>query len=147
MASYQKEDSPPPRVRPLPVRGTQTLDIESQGTASRNITISNLTWFSFFFLLRPSKYYKGGTNTAQGTTVRNIAISDLNSVAFFFLLRLGKYCKGSTETVQHPFRIKDVQLFIGQQPHNSATASNSVLAQADFVSLLFTTQKNGVKGG
>ena len=84
---------------------------------------------------------------AQGITVRNIAISDLNSVTFFFLLWLGKYCKGSTETVQNPFRINDVQLFIGHQPHNSATASNAVLAQADFVSLLFTTQKNGVKGG
>ena len=111
-ASYQKEDSPPPRVRPLPVRGTQTLDIESQGTASRNITISNLTWFSFFFLLRPSKYYKGGTNTAH-----------------------------------HTFRIKGIQFFIGQQAYNATSASNAVLTQTDFASLMLTTQKNGIKGG
>ena len=46
----------------------------------------------------------------------------------------------------HPFRLKDFQLFIGQKHYNSATAPNSVLTQADFVSILFTTQNNGVKG-
>ena len=51
---------------------------------------------------------------SQETTARNIAISDFNSVTFFSLLRPGEYCKGSTGTVQNPFRIKDVQLFIGQ---------------------------------
>ena len=111
LASYQKEDSPPTRVRPLHVSVLQALD-----------------------------------TAVQVTTVRNIAISDLTWVAFFFLLRPGEYCKGGTDTAQHPFRLKDVRFFIGQQPHNDATASNSVLAQADFVSLLFTAQKNGVKG-
>ena len=36
----------------------------AQGTTSRNITISNLTWVAFFLLLWPGKYYKGVTNTA-----------------------------------------------------------------------------------
>ena len=112
MASYQKEDYPPTRVRPLPVRIIQALDTASQTTTARNIAISNLTWVTFFFLLRPGKYCKGGTNTAQ-----------------------------------HPFRLKDVQFFIGQQTYNDVTASNTVLAQPEFVSLLFTAQKNGVKGG
>ena len=84
--------------------------------------------------------------TAKGTTPINIAISNLTWVAFFFLLRPGEYCRGCTNTTQHPFSLKDVQFFIGQQPYNAATASKDVLAQADFVSLLFTTQKNGVKG-
>ena len=84
--------------------------------------------------------------STQGTTVRNIAISYLNSVAFFFLLRPGKYCKGGTDTSHHPFRLKDVQISIGQQPYNTATASKAVLVQADFFSLLFTAQQNGVKG-
>ena len=91
MASYQKEDSPPTRVRPLPVSVIQALDTSAQGTTKRNITIRNLTWVAFFFLLCP-----------------------------------GKYCKGSIDTTQHPFRIKDVQFFIGQNPYNSATASNAV---------------------
>ena len=84
--------------------------------------------------------------TAQGTTTRNIAIGNLTWVAFFFLLQPGGFCKGSNDTAQHPFRIKNVQLFIGQKSYNAVMASNTVLSQADFVSLLFTTQKNRVKG-
>ena len=82
---------------------------------------------------------------AQVTTPRNIAISNLTWVAFFFLLWPGEYYKGGTNTAQHPFRLKDVQFFIEQKPYNAASVSNAVLAQADFASLLFTTQKNVVK--
>ena len=98
-------------MRPLPVSIIQYLDTAAQGTTTRNISIRNLTWVAFFFLLCPGKYYKG-----------------------------------STDTVQHPFRLKDSHFSIGQQPYNAATAFNAVLAQADYVSLLFATQKNGVKG-
>ena len=82
----------------------------------------------------------------QGTTPRNIAFGYLTWVAFFFLLLPGKYCKGGTDTAQHPFSLKDIQLFVVQQPYNSATVSNAVLAQAEFVGLLFATQNNCVKG-
>ena len=88
---------------------------------------------------------QGLDTAAQGTTPRNIAIRNLTWVAFFLLLRPGEYFKGSTNTAQHPFRLKDVQFSIVQQPYNAATASKSVLAQADFVNHLFTTYKNGVK--
>ena len=83
---------------------------------------------------------------AQGTTQINIAISDITWVAFFFLIQPGEYRNGGTNSAQHPFRLKAVQLFIVQHPYNAATASNDVLAQADFFSLLFTTQMHGVKG-
>ena len=82
----------------------------------------------------------------QGTTPRNIDISYLTWVAFFLLLLPGKYCKGGTDTAQHPFRLKYVQFFIVQQSYNAATVSNAVLAQAEFISPLFITQKNGIKG-
>ena len=111
MASYQKGDYPPTRLRSLPVRVIQALDIVTHGTTSINIASSDLTWVAFFFLLRP-----------------------------------GEYCKGGTDTAQRPFRLKYVQLFIGHYPYNAAMASNAVLSQADFVSLMFTTQKNIVKG-
>ena len=84
---------------------------------------------------------------SQGTPARNIAIGNLTWVDFFFFLRPGEYCNGGTDTAQHPFRLKYVQFFIGKQPHNAVMASNAVLAQADFVSLLLTTQKNRDKGG
>ena len=84
---------------------------------------------------------------AQGTTSINIAIRDLTWVAFFSLVQLDEYYKGSTDTAHHPFRLMNVQFFIGQQPYNAALASNAVLSQVDFASLLFITQKNCVKGG
>ena len=83
---------------------------------------------------------------AQGTDSRNIAINDLTWVAFFLLLWPGEYYKGGTNTNQQPFRLMDDQLFIEQHPYNAASAYNTVLAQADFYSLMFTTQKNGVNG-
>ena len=82
---------------------------------------------------------------AQGTTPRNTAISNLTWVAFCLLLRHVEYCKGGTDNTHHLFRLKEVQLFIGYQPYNAATATNNILTQADFVSLIFTTNKNGVK--
>ena len=82
----------------------------------------------------------------QVTTSINIAISNLTWVTFFFLLLPGKYCKGCTDTDQHPFSLKDIQLFVVQQTYNATKASIAVLAQADFVSLLFTTQNNVIKG-
>ena len=98
-------------MQPLPVRIIQALDTAAQGTTQINIAISNIAWVTFFFLLRPSKYCRNGTNTAQ-----------------------------------HLCRLKDVQFFIGQKPYNASTASNALLVQANFVSLLFKTQKNGIKG-
>ena len=53
LASYQKEYSPPTRVRPLPVNIIQDLYTIDQGTTPRNTAISNFTWVTFFFLIRP----------------------------------------------------------------------------------------------
>ena len=82
----------------------------------------------------------------QGTTLINIAIINVMWVSLFSFLRPGEYCKGGTNTAQQPIRLKEVQFFIGQKTYNAATVSKSVLSQADFVSLLFVTQKIGVKG-
>ena len=94
----------------------------------------------------PLRVIQALDTSAQGTTSINITIRDFICVTFFFLLRPGEYCKGGTATSQHPSSLKDIQLFVVQQPYNSATVFNVVLAQADFVSLLFTTHNNGIKG-
>ena len=65
LVSYQKEDSPQTRLRPLPVSVIQALGTAFQGTTVRNIAISDLTWVALFFLLRPGEYCKGGTYTSQ----------------------------------------------------------------------------------
>ena len=111
LASYRKEDSPPTRVRLLPVSVIQALCTASQVTTTRNISISNIAWVAFFFLLRP-----------------------------------GRYCKGGIDTSQHPFRIKDVQVFIGQQPYNAATAPSAVLTQANFVASCSQPRRTASRG-
>ena len=73
-------------------------------------------------------------------------IADLCLLAFFFLLRPGEYCRGGTDTQSAPFRIRDVNFFVGHVRHNAATATASVMSTADYVSLTFSDQKNGVKG-
>ena len=85
--------------------------------------------------------YQGGTECQQ-------AISDLAWIAFFFLPKPGEYCRGGADTAHHFFLLRDLHFFIGQHPFNAASpsASPSTRARADFISLLFTTQKNGVKG-
>ena len=65
LAAYQKEYSPSTRVRTLPLTVIKSIDTAAQGTTSRNIAISHLTWVTFLLLLCPGEYYKGGTNTAQ----------------------------------------------------------------------------------
>jgi hypothetical protein len=90
------------------------------------------------------------------TVIRNIAVSatsdvvdsafhaasDMIIIAFFFLLRPGEY----TDNDGDPFRLEDVQLFIGDTRLPLMTAPESELRLARFASLTFTTQKNGVRG-
>ncbi len=70
------------------------------------------------------------------------ASADMIIIAFFYLLRPGEY----TDNDKTPFRIADVQLFIGDTRINIMTAPVKQVQQARFASLTFTTQKNGVRG-
>jgi hypothetical protein len=73
----------------------------------------------------------------------SLAVSDLSYLAFFWLLRPGEYCSSSDS---HPFRLRDVQLFIGNARLDPLTCALADLARVTFVTLTFTTQKNGVRG-
>ena len=72
------------------------------------------------------------------------AIADMIVVAFFFLLRPGEYT--GTTNDDTPFRLQDIQLFLGQQRLDLLTDPPALLRSATSVSLTFTTQKNGVRG-
>ena len=72
------------------------------------------------------------------------AIADMAVLAFFFLLRPGEYTSSTTDS--SPFRLADLRLAIGSQYLDLATAPNASLDAATFLSLTFTTQKNGVRG-
>ena len=83
---------------------------------------------------------------AQGSSPRGREIADLAWIDFLFLLRPGEYCAGGIDTLSTPFNLCNTQFFVGTQPTQSTTASIYTCAATTFVSLIFTTQKNGVKG-
>ena len=74
----------------------------------------------------------------------SIAITDMIALAFFFLLRPGEYTSTPSETT--PFHLADVWLSTGGVYLDIFKASDAALDSATFVSLTFTTQKNGVRG-
>ena len=71
-------------------------------------------------------------------------ICDMILLAFFFLLRPGEYTDSQSDTT--PFKLEDVQVFIGRRRLDLGTCPDADLASATFVSLTFTDQKNGVRG-
>ena len=85
-------------------------------------------------------------SVAKSGSPRDQAIADLAWIAFFFLLRPGEYYAGGTDTVTTPFNLRDIQFLVGNQPTQSTTSFAATCAAATFVSLLFTKQKNGIKG-
>jgi hypothetical protein len=82
--------------------------------------------------------------SAPSATFGNQAIADMIILAFFFLLRPGEYTGTPSDTT--PFTLQDVQLWIGQQRFLATTIPIADLSRVTFVSLTFTTQKNGVRG-
>jgi hypothetical protein len=73
-----------------------------------------------------------------------LAVVDMVIVAFFYLLRPGEYTGTSSNTT--PFRLQDVQLFLGRDRIAPALYDAPISDLADFATLEFTTQKNGVRG-
>jgi hypothetical protein len=73
-----------------------------------------------------------------------LAASDMMWLAFFFLLRPGEYTKPASDS--HPFRVCDVKLWANHDPIDISQATNDALLASTFVSLTFSTQKNGTRG-
>jgi hypothetical protein len=73
-----------------------------------------------------------------------LAVVDMVIIAFFFLLRPGEYTGTSSNTT--PFALRDTQLFIGRDRIAPALYDDPRFDLADFATLEFTTQKNGVRG-
>ena len=80
---------------------------------------------------------------SAGTNHLMQGIADMIVIAFFFLLRPGEYTNSRSDTT--PFRLADVQLFVGQTCLHLVNASTNELRSATFATLTFTTQKNGVR--
>jgi hypothetical protein len=73
----------------------------------------------------------------------SLATSDMAYIAFFYLLRPGEYCLAAESA---PFRICDVQLFIGAVRLDTLTCPLATFERATAAQLEFTTQKNMIRG-
>jgi hypothetical protein len=71
----------------------------------------------------------------------SLAISDMMWIAFFFLLRPGEYTQPAEDS--HPFHLADIRLWRGSVAIDCFTGTADDLLNCTFVSLIFTTQKNG----
>ena len=69
---------------------------------------------------------------------------DMIIIAFFFLIRPGEYT--GTKSDSTPFRLSDVTFSVGRTVFDTATATDNELDAVTFVILIFSTQKNGVRG-
>jgi hypothetical protein len=81
--------------------------------------------------------------TPPSSTDRH-AIADLITIAFYFLLRPGEYT--GTTSDDAAFRLADVTLHVDDRAIDPLLCPTADLHAATFVSLTFTTQKNGTKG-
>ena len=72
------------------------------------------------------------------------AVTDVIIIALFFFLQPGEYT--GTKSDISPFRLSAVTFSVGRTVFDTATATDNELAAAIFVILVFTTQKNGVRG-
>jgi hypothetical protein len=80
----------------------------------------------------------------QQNTALSRGAADLIWLAFFFLLRPSEYTIAGTNP--HPFTLADVRLWQHTTPIDPLSAPAQVLQSATFVVLIFTNQKNAVRG-
>jgi len=74
-------------------------------------------------------------------------VRDLSLIAFFFLCRPGEYTQPSDpDSRSAPFRLKEVTFYIGLRAVPASSGSLDDIRAATAVYLLFTDQKNAVRG-
>jgi hypothetical protein len=82
---------------------------------------------------------------AADATTHTQAVANMICLAFFFLLRPGEYTGTPSETTLFTLQ-EDIQCWVGQQCYLATTIPLDELPRLTFVTLTFTTQKNGVRG-
>jgi hypothetical protein len=73
------------------------------------------------------------------------ACADMVCLAYYFILRPGEYVVASGE-LSSPFRLADVELFVGQRRLDTRLCTDADVEAATFLMLTFTNQKNSVRG-
>ena len=86
------------------------------------------------------------TQDARHSTPLLASCADMICIGLYYLCRPGEYAVSSSDTLSTPFRLADVELFIGQTRLNFASAPDQDLLAATYAVLIFTNQKNTVRG-
>jgi hypothetical protein len=76
--------------------------------------------------------------------IESLAVTQMIIIGFFFLMRPGEHTAPTGEN--SPFRLQDIQFFVGAQRYSAATMPVNCLDTANFVTFEFTDQKNSVRG-
>ena len=82
----------------------------------------------------------------HGISPRLFAAGDCLLLAFFFLLRPGEYSGTPRTATDDLFRVQDIGVWIGQRRLDPLSCPLDELTAATFVTVTFTSQKNGVRG-
>ena len=82
----------------------------------------------------------------QANVVFDIAVADMITIGFYYLCRPGEYALSSEENRSTPFRLRDVLFSAGARHLSTFAASFAELDSASFVKLVFSDQKNAVRG-
>jgi hypothetical protein len=88
--------------------------------------------------------YHAANLARQQNTTEALAIMNMICMAFFFLCRPGEYTAPTGDNT--PFRLCDVTFYIGLRRILAPHATPADIARASFVCLVFTSQKNSVRG-
>jgi hypothetical protein len=83
---------------------------------------------------------------ANLATSRLHAAGDCLLLAFFFFVQPGEYSGTPRTAVNDLFRVQDLGVWIGHRRLDPLTCPTSELLAVSFVTLTFTSQKNGVRG-
>lgn len=84
------------------------------------------------------------TEASANPTPLIAACTDMTIIAFYFLMRPGEYAVTNAES--HPFRLADVEMYQGAMRLDLTATPLPDLHHATFAILVFTTQKNSVRG-
>lgn len=75
-----------------------------------------------------------------------LAVADIAIIAQFFLCRPGEYAASNQAGDSTPFRLEDIEFCINRGVFRASLVDMSQLTLAQFVALVFTNQKNAVRG-
>lgn len=86
------------------------------------------------------------TCSTRDSTPLMQSCGDMVCIALYYLCRPGEYALSSSSSLSTPFRLADVELFVGATRIDIYTAAEPILRSATYAVLVFTLQKNTVAG-